>query len=128
MLAELARVGRIVGFEVENSETLIVPSHQKRLALTKQRQLVLAEDLGEAVERAVDTVSSINSSPVNSDTVPSNHTPDEKSSAAFDARPSKSQTMDAERMTKSTSPSKVETTKRKSRRKGNVIDNLFQGL
>lgn len=129
-MAELARIRRLIGAETDQSADLPASfAHDDLLSPTPQPPRP-TEDPGEVVERDSSTIrlpsttSSINGKPMPL------HTSDEEelSNALKVSNPRSRTTETCEAIERVSVLSKSESTKRKKRRGGNVIDDLFRGL
>jgi len=125
-VAELARIRRLIGAGTDQSADLpesVAQDH--RLSPTPQPPRP-TEDPGEAVERDSSTRLPSTTSSLNDEPMPLHQSNDGDLSNAFTSR---SRIIETGEGTERVSiPSRSKSTRRKKKRGGNVIDDLFRGL
>lgn len=129
LLAELARIRRLIGAETDRSADLpesVAQDHPLSPISQPPRPI---EDLGEAVERDLSVRLPSTTSSTNGEPMPLHQSNDEDLSNALKVSIPRSQMTDTSEATEKVPKlSKSKSTKRKKKRGGTVIDDLFRGL
>ena len=127
LLAETAKIGRLIGFATTESEDLLELRASSSPETNEGASLDIGEDFGEAISRTlVDSTpskrfevdkSQLAERPVENDQLPAGR-----------FSPPRSGITDVNRGSDNPSASKPRTKKRKTQKGGNIIDDLFRGL